>query len=296
VLAAAAGGGLPVLTTAHANRTEPAGIPDRVRFNITLRFLTPVSDAHRAIFEAAAARWQRIIIGDVPSITGTVPKNLCLKGAPAFTGTVDDVLIDVVLEPMDGLDRAIGGAGACLVRTADMLPTYGFMRFDTADIPTMEREGYFVSTVEHEMGHVLGMGAVWNFGRQLRLGTGTDDPVFAGETANTQYVSLGGTGAVPIENTGGPGTRDVHWRESVFGTELMTGWVFAGESVSPLSRVTAGSLRDLGYVTSLTADPFALEQPSTSAGAAATSAPKRGLNIGAAERLSSPLALVAPAP
>ena len=50
-----------------------------------------------------------------------------------------------------------------------------------------------------------------------------------------------------MENTGNPGTRDVHWRKSVFSTELMTGWIGPG-TVTPLSAITAVSLRDQGYV------------------------------------------------
>jgi hypothetical protein len=52
---------------------------------------------------------------------------------------------------------------------------------------------------------------------------------------------------VPVENTGGAGTRDGHWRESVFGSELMTGFYDSGVA-NPLSAVSAASLRDLGYV------------------------------------------------
>jgi hypothetical protein len=50
-----------------------------------------------------------------------------------------------------------------------------------------------------------------------------------------------------VENTGGGGTRDGHWRETVFGRELMTGF-FNGGVANPLSAVTATSMRDLGYV------------------------------------------------
>ena len=50
-------------------------------------------------------------------------------------------------------------------------------------------------------------------------------------------------GSPPL--TGSAGTRDGHWRESVFGTELMTGWVTRGSN--PLSALTIASLVDLGY-------------------------------------------------
>ena len=54
---------------------------------------------------------------------------------------------------------------------------------------------------------------------------------------------------VPLENTqGGPGTRDSHWRESTFVTELMTGFVTNGPTGSNLfSVVTMGLFEDLGY-------------------------------------------------
>jgi hypothetical protein len=63
-----------------------------------------------------------------------------------------------------------------------------------------------------------------------------------------------------VENTGGPGTRDVHWRERVFGSELLTG--FVNRAPNPLSRVTAASLGDLGYQVDIdAADDFELPMP-----------------------------------
>ena len=55
---------------------------------------------------------------------------------------------------------------------------------------------------------------------------------------------------MPVENTGGPGTRDGHWRESVFRNELMSGFIAAPDN--PLSRLTVASLQDLGYKVDLT--------------------------------------------
>lgn len=52
---------------------------------------------------------------------------------------------------------------------------------------------------------------------------------------------------VPIEGGGGEGTRLGHWRETTFDNELMTGWVEEGNVRMPLSKLTTGALRDLGY-------------------------------------------------
>ena len=75
---------------------------------------------------------------------------------------------------------------------------------------------------------------------------------------------VGGSGeSVPVANTGGPGTADGHWRESVFDNELMTGYLDSGDN--PLSAITVGSLGDIGYGVDLDAsDPYgtpALRKP-----------------------------------
>ena len=72
-----------------------------------------------------------------------------------------------------------------------------------------------------------------------------------------QHPRLSGN-PVPVENSGGAGTRDSHWRETVLLRELMTG--FLNRNVTnPLSRLTIGSLQDLGYTVNLNAaDPYSL--------------------------------------
>ncbi|HKA06113.1 MAG TPA: hypothetical protein VKD71_02565 [Gemmataceae bacterium] len=57
---------------------------------------------------------------------------------------------------------------------------------------------------------------------------------------------------MPVEGNNSPvGSRDSHWRESVFGSELMTPFVNAG--VDPISRVRVASLWDLCYTVNLAA-------------------------------------------
>jgi hypothetical protein len=80
------------------------------------------------------------------------------------------------------------------------------------------------------------------------------DTHFRGEAAVAAFDRVGGTsyaGAkVPVENdTGryGRGALDTHWRESVFGTELMTTAVVIEDGSEPLSEVTIAALQDLGY-------------------------------------------------
>jgi hypothetical protein len=165
---------------------------------------------------------------------------------------VDDLLIFVRIIPIDGPGATLGQAGPCLVRSQSGLPLLGIMEFDSADALELERVDLLDAVVLHEMLHVLGFGTVWDLFPyfDLLVGAGTADPYFVGPAAQAAFVDWDGGDAypgnpVPVENTGGAGTRDGHWREAVLGDELMTGFLSA--RAQPLSRTTIMSLWDLGY-------------------------------------------------
>jgi hypothetical protein len=277
---------LPVVPTMRVTANAANG------YTITLRFLNAPTDAQRAFFETAAARWEGIITGDVPNSTGTIPARGCGGSfkTPIFSGEVDDVLIDVLLQPIDGAGRILGAAGPCLMRSEDFLTLYGLMLFDTADIEFMSQAGIFDEVVVHEMGHVLGIGTLWNFRRSLLVGASTDDPRFVGPQAIAGYLEVGGRGnSVPVEEGFGPGTRLSHWDEETFDKELMTG--FIGTKGAPLSVMTIGSVGDLGYqVSAATADRYQVSgrQERT----AGDPAEADQFDLGRRERLITPLGVV----
>ena len=227
--------------TAAAERAERLAATDSP-FAIDVRFVGGLTERQRTAFSKAADRWVRVIVGDLPSVR--------VDGE-----TVDDVLIVAEGSSIDGPGQILGQAGPTHLRpqnagAAALLPARGEMTFDSADLAEMESDGTLDDVITHEMGHVLGIGTLWAQ-KRLLAGSGTADPTFTGAVAVAEYKALGGSGAVPVENTGGPGTREGHWRESVFGNELMSG--FIREPGNPLSRITAGSLADLGYQVDLDA-------------------------------------------
>lgn len=230
------------LARAMANSQSP--------FTIEVQFAGGLTASQRNAFKAAADRWTRVIVGDLPSVF-------------ADGVLIDDLLIVAQGSDIDGVGGILGQAGPTRLRpsgagAAAFLPARGKMAFDRADLAKMEQNGSLVDVITHEMGHVLGIGTIWRH-KQLLRGAGTSNPRFTGTNARREYGVLRGTGPtnVPVENTGGPGTQDSHWRESVFRNELMTG--FVGNAGNPLSRMTVASLQDLGYVVDPNAaEPYAL--------------------------------------
>ncbi len=219
-------------------------------FTIEVRFVGGLTTKQKAAFKKAADRWANVIVGDLPSVM--------VDGE-----VIDDVVIMAQGSAIDGPGKILGQAGPTHIRPqnagkAAFLPAKGVMAFDTADLKAMETKGTLNDVITHEMGHVIGIGTVWKL-KGLLKGEGTANPTFSGKGASKEYGALTGvkTKPVPVENNGGPGTRDSHWREAVFHNELMTG--FVGAAGNPMSRVTVASLADMGYVVDLTkAEPYAL--------------------------------------
>lgn len=286
---------LPALSDAALRPTMSR--PTQSEFNVGLRFLQGENTPFREVFLQAAARWEHLIVKDKPDDDEDVPPNVCgIGGIPGITETVDDVVIDVIVQPIDGAGAILGAAGPCWVRGSDFLTIYGIMFFDVADLGGIAAAGVLDEVIVHEMGHVLGVGTLWDApvlpefgfsGRDLLRGEATTSPFFVGKRANVAYKQLGGIPFVPVEGDFGPGTRLAHWDEDTFGNELMTGFIsLTGES--PLSDVTAGSLRDLGYVAHAQGEDYTLPTPAAASVLNARSVKLDGINIAEREILIEP--------
>ncbi|WP_419942447.1 Ig-like domain-containing protein [Candidatus Palauibacter sp.] len=237
------------------------------RFQIELVFATSMTRTREAAFRRAAARWMTILgPTELPDVRAD--RTLTCGDDTRFeryVGTIDDLMIVAAVGEIDGPGGTLAQASWCWARSGNLLPFYGRMRFDVADLELLEQRGTLEDVVLHEMGHVLGIGTIWS-----RLGllrdpaseTEAPDTHFTGPLAIEAFDEAGGTGyrgaKVPVENMGGPGRRNAHWRETVLRTELMTPSVRVGGS-SLLSAITIQSLADLGYsVDTTVADPYRL--------------------------------------
>lgn len=250
------------------------GVPST--YNIDLRYLSTVSASRKAVFDSAAAHWERLIIGDVPNVPVlNFPAGQCGPNSPAINETIDDIIIYVTLDSIDGPGKILGQSGPCLIRVPGLLPLVGVMHFDTADVASLEASGAFPSVILHEMAHVLGYGTIWGAspqGLNLLVGSTGTDPHFIGPQALARFNASGGAGysggaKVPVENcvgfppgVCGSGTINSHWRESIFVNELMTGFLNNGSN--PLSVISTASMGDLGYVVNYAgSDPYTVVNP-----------------------------------
>jgi len=216
--------------------TTTAGASANGRFDIVIRYTG--DPAYQAAFTQAAVRWSQIIIADIPDFNSTQ------------YGLIDDLLIDARIVAIDGPGRILGQAGPDLFRPGSMLPAHGVMEFDSADVASMYASGIWTDVILHEMGHILGIGTLWD-ALSLKNASGN----YIGGRALAEYRALSGNAgamSVPVEPSGGAGTAGAHWSEAVFNAELMTGYI-ESYGANPISRVTIGALQDLGYTVSYAA-------------------------------------------
>ena len=253
----------------------------QTNYRIVVRFVgSPAMTAtQQAIFTHAAERIMAIITGDIADVQlSSTNISSCTSGQAPLTEVADDLIIYARSYAGDGLGGVLGRAGPCFDRKASAacaagcarIPVIGFMEFDQADLSAKETNGTLQDVVLHEMLHVVGIGSIWQT-FNLVSGAGSSNPQYTGVHAIAGCQAVGGTIAcastVPLAGVGcplsydrecGAGTRDAHWHEATFGSELMTGILNSGTN-NPLSALTVRSLQDFGYtVNAGAADAYSL--------------------------------------
>jgi len=238
-------------------------------FDIVLDFDATVTEPHRAAIRPAAELWMSVLAGtELPAVPVPVGDRVGCYGARTSepVGSVDDLLILVEMRDIDGPGRTLAQAGTCRLREESNLPYVSVMFFDVSDFDGLIASGDATELAMHEIAHALGFGVLWPVKGLLRdrsLGVGAIDAHFTGPLAIAAFDAAGGTdyagGAkVPVENLGGAGSANLHWRGAVLQMELMRPLNRLGVPET-FSAITIQSMADLGYVVDVDrAEPYAL--------------------------------------
>ncbi len=241
------------------------------RFDIDVALVDQGARELRARILAQADRWARIVDGSDLEDIEWEPGTISCGGLQYDyqQDVLDDVFVMVSVQDFGS------GTGVrtslCGYRESSELPLIGAILLDVEGVP----QGQVDDLILHAFGHMLGFGSSWG-GLDLLRNRSRENPGadthFTGHMAIAAFVAAGGANypgpKVPVENDPTDGTVDYHWRESVFGTELMTSGLRRGVA-DQLSAITIQSLADIGYTVDVEeSDAFVLPVDSASASAA----------------------------
>ncbi|MFN7148582.1 MAG: leishmanolysin-related zinc metalloendopeptidase [Microthrixaceae bacterium] len=217
-------------------------------YDIDAQLVSAPDQRVTAAIADAVTRWSATIVRGVPDAVVHQAPRSCTDDMPGFDGSVDDIVVLVVVIP--DVTGFMADAAPCDIGP-DGLPRLSIIRLDADWIDWLAtHDNQLGDLVTHEMGHALGFGGSrwWAYRQEL----GENDFVFTGPRAVAEWSHLGGSGTVPLSDHGD------HWDERIMQNEVMS---CAVEYVPthPLSAVTVAAMADIGYHVDLGAsEPWSL--------------------------------------
>ena len=207
------------------------GASDPGNFNIDLFFTSTFTTEQRRVVVQAARRWESIITGD---LTDTQTLRFYNEARDyIFFGVVDDLLIEILFELVDGPGGAAGRGGPGDIRLQSHLPIMGTVWFDTADFEDMS-EIDFLDTAVHEMGHVLGIGTLWHIFGFLRNPSLDENYEPIDPAPDTHFT--GPLALEAFENAGGANYRGKRYRWKTVKHGALAPGTLTGGSPSSATR------------------------------------------------------------
>lgn len=215
---------------------------------ILICFEGQFTETQKNIFSLAAQRWGQILYGNLPQ-------------AEVNGELIDGLVVTAAGIPLDGQGTILARATPQYLRVGTLIPATGRMEFDIADLADMEEQGTLFDVVFHEIAHILGFGTLWE-DMGLINNNDKNNPVFIGENAMQEFANMLNVNSpipVPIENLGRPGVHENHWRDSIFGNEIMTSFIQSANC--PISRLTIAAFKDMGFTVNFkAADSYNIKQ------------------------------------
>ncbi|MCE2398912.1 MAG: Ig-like domain-containing protein [Gemmatimonadetes bacterium] len=222
-------------------------------FDLEVAFTSGVSSTVRSRVEDARDEWEAVL-RDTELDDVTFDRTVACFGISHFVGTVDDHLVFVHVGSIDGEGGILAAATYCYERMSDNTPVLSATWIDEADVEEMLDHDALVTVAFHELAHALGFPGLWD-DHDLLDTLDADDPHFEGELAIEAFDEAGG------EDYDGEKVYS-HWRESVFGDEIMSPFIYVEDDEAPISAITLQSFADAGYEVDVSrADDYELPDP-----------------------------------
>lgn len=238
----------PTSAPTNANKWTyaPTNFTNSTGFNIDFMFNDQMPEGYKAIFYAAAQRWEKVITNDLPdTITFSKNKDCYDNYLPVENVTVDDLLIYITVKPIDGVGKVLAKAGPCVFSYHENItyPRLGTISIDADDATRLYNDQQLLDVTAHEIGHVLGIGTLNSWFAKLKQEPGL--PLrFMGDYARSGSAQLGLDQYPPIQENGVSGTDRMHPAEATYPNALMSPYL---GPKNILSHLEAGFLQDLGY-------------------------------------------------
>ena len=193
--------------------------------------------------ERVAAKWRRVLRSAPTGEMVRLQVGECRNAVP-----VSQFITGVrVLIKLDTLPPRIAGQGGPCVIRPNGLPLLGTVSLNIVNYASLS-DRKLDDLIQHEVGHVLGLGTLWQRGsfRTLVDGDSTAaDPIFVGPDALTAFRKLGQSGRFPGRTVPLQVNVRGHWRGDSFLGEVMAPSLVS--AAQPTSAVTVAALRDMGW-------------------------------------------------
>jgi hypothetical protein len=125
----------PVSPPVAAPVLPPVSPPSMSNDGFQMTLDLQISSQYKVYFTNSAARWEQVIVGDLPDWTVSnppdLPDNRC-----SYPATIDDLYICVYNGEIDGAGKTAGFAGPLARRSSgNRLPVVAYAKFEEVDIP-----------------------------------------------------------------------------------------------------------------------------------------------------------------